>query len=332
MQLLRKIAYPISLVYALVVYVRNILYDVGFFKGTSFKTPTICVGNLSVGGTGKTPMIEYLVEHLKDRYKVAVLSRGYGRKSRGYKMAARSSTVEDIGDEPYQIAAKFPDITVAVDADRRQGITKLEQAIQPDVILLDDAFQHRKVKPLFSILLTAFDNLYSEDWYLPTGNLRDTRGEAHRADVIIVTKCPATLGEDRQLEIRQQLRPKEHQNVLFSTLRYDEVLKNKASNIALKSLTGQKVTLVTGIANPGPLVQYLVDKGLDVEHLVYRDHHFFSTSEIELFNSKAIVLTTEKDYTRLEGKVDTLYYIQVKHHFLNKDALRLIDAIMAVMP
>ncbi|MGB5436831.1 MAG: tetraacyldisaccharide 4'-kinase [Maribacter sp.] len=332
MQLLRKIAYPISLVYAIVVYVRNILYDVGFFKGTSFKTPTICVGNLSVGGTGKTPMIEYLVEHLNGTYKVAVLSRGYGRKSRGYKLAARSSTVEDIGDEPFQIAAKFPDITVAVDGDRRRGITNLEQAIQPDVILLDDAFQHRKVTPLFSILLTAFDNLYSEDWYLPTGNLRDTRTESHRADVIVVTKCPATLREERQLEISQQLRPKEHQNVLFSTLHYEDALRNKTSNISLKDLIGQKVTLVTGIANPRPLVQYLVNKGLDVEHLAYRDHHFFSTSEIELFNKKTIVLTTEKDFTRLEGKVGNLYYIQVKHHFLNKGASRLIEAVMEAMP
>ena len=332
MQLLRKIAYPISLVYALVVYVRNVLYDVGFFKGTSFKTAIICVGNLSVGGTGKTPMIEYLVEHLKGTYKVAVLSRGYGRKSRGYKIAARNSTVEDLGDEPYQIARKFPDITVAVDGDRRHGITNLEQTIQPDVILLDDAFQHRKVKPFFSILLTAFDNLYSEDWYLPTGNLRDTRSEAHRADVIVVTKCPASLAEERQLEISQQLCPKEHQNVLFSTLHYDDVLKNKTSNIFLKALTGQKITLVTGIANPRPLVQYLVDKGVDVEHLAYRDHHFFSTSEIELFNSKAMVLTTEKDFTRLEGKVGNLYYIRVKHHFLNKGASRLIDAIMEAMP
>ena len=332
MQLLRKIAYPISLVYAVVVYIRNILYDVGFFKSTSFKTPTICVGNLSVGGTGKTPMIEYLVQNLKGSYKVAVLSRGYGRKTRGYIVATRNSKVEEIGDEPHQIVAKFPDVTVAVDGNRRNGITNLEQSTRPDVILLDDAFQHRKVKPRFSILLTAFDNLYSEDWYLPTGNLRDSRKEAQRADVIIVTKCPSTLTEERTFQIKKQLRPKEHQKVLFSGLYYDGILRSNTSSKALNDLSGQRVTLVTGIANPRPLVRYLENMGLDLEHLEYRDHHFFSTSEIALFNSKAMVLTTEKDFARLKGKVSNLYYIQVKHDFLNGGGSILINAVKEIIP
>ena len=332
MQLLRKIAYPISLVYAVVVYIRNILYDVGFFKSTSFKTPTICVGNLSVGGTGKTPMIEYLVQNLKGSYKVAVLSRGYGRKTRGYIVATRNSKVEEIGDEPHQIVAKFPDITVAVDGNRRNGITNLEQSTRPDVILLDDAFQHRKVKPRFSILLTAFDNLYSEDWYLPTGNLRDSRKEAQRADVIIVTKCPSTLTEERTFQIKKQLRPKEHQKVLFSGLYYDGILRSNTSSKALNDLSGQRVTLVTGIASPRPLVRYLESMRLDLEHLEYRDHHFFSTSEIALFNSKAMVLTTEKDFARLKGKVSNLYYIQVKHDFLNGGGPILINAVKEIIP
>lgn len=332
MQLLRKIAYPISLAYALVVHIRNLLYDVGFFKSNSFKTPTICVGNLSVGGTGKTPMIEYLVDYLKGAYKVAVLSRGYGRKSKGYLMAERSSTVQEIGDEPYQIFSKFPDITVAVDADRRNGIKNLEQSIGPDVILLDDAFQHRKVKPDFSILLTAFDNLYAKDWYLPTGNLRDAKKEAQRADVIIVTKCPTALSNDRQLEIKGLLRPKSSQIVLFSRLKYEKLLKSSIASLPLNNLLGQKITLVTGIANPKPLVRYLVDKGVDLEHLEYGDHHFFSTSEIKLFNSKTLVLTTAKDFARLEGKVRNLYYIQVKHDFLNGGASILNTAIREIMP
>ncbi|MGB5498951.1 MAG: tetraacyldisaccharide 4'-kinase, partial [Maribacter sp.] len=173
MQLLRKIAFPISLIYALVVHIRNFLFDVGIFKSNSFHTPTICVGNLSVGGTGKTPMIEYLAEILKERNKVAILSRGYRRKTKGFVLATSDSKVEEIGDEPFQLYSKLSDITVAVDADRCNGIKKLQNIIAPDIILLDDAFQHRKVKPGLSILLTAYDNLYMNDWYLPTGDLRD---------------------------------------------------------------------------------------------------------------------------------------------------------------
>jgi len=178
MQLLRKIAFPISLIYALVVYTRNFLFDIGFLKGKSFKTPTVCVGNLSVGGTGKTPMVEYLIRMLQDSFEVAVLSRGYRRKSRGFVLATEDSKVEDLGDEPFQIKSKFPKIAVAVDADRCNGIKELEDSEHPDIILLDDAFQHRRVKPTFSILLTAFDYLYPNDWYLPTGNLRDSKKEA----------------------------------------------------------------------------------------------------------------------------------------------------------
>ena len=331
MQLLRKIALPISLVYALVVYFRNMLYDFGLLKSTSFKTPTICVGNLSVGGTGKTPMIEYLVENLKSEYKVAVLSRGYGRKSKGYVMASTKSSVEVIGDEPYQIFSKFPDITVAVDGDRCNGIATLEESTLPDVILLDDAYQHRKVKPTFSILLTTFDKLYVNDWYLPTGNLRDAKKEARRADVIIVTKCPTALSEDRQLEIKGLLRPRLKQKVLFSELRYSNLLKSNTDTLPLNDFLGQKITLVTGIANPKPLVDYLADKGIELEHLEYRDHHFFSASEIALFNSKAIVLTTEKDFARLQGKVRNLYYFEVKHAFLNEGATILNTAIRAII-
>ncbi|PIF01655.1 MAG: tetraacyldisaccharide 4'-kinase [Maribacter sp.] len=332
MQLLRKIAFPISLVYALVVYIRNGLYDIGFLKSSSFKTPTICVGNLSVGGTGKTPMIEYLVAQLKDSYTVAVLSRGYKRKSKGFQMASSGGKVEEVGDEPYQIFNKFPDITVAVDADRCNGISRLEESVGPDVILLDDAFQHRKVKPVFSILLTAYGNLYTKDWYLPTGNLRDAKKEARRANVIIVTKCPDTLDGEGQLKIRKWLRPKEGQQVLFSRLQYGDRLKGNVPTLTLEGLLGRKITLVTGIANPGPLVRYLTDKGIDLEHLEFRDHHFFSTSEIGLFNSRSIVLTTEKDFARLKGKVAHLYYIEVRHGFLSGGGEILNNSIKGIMP
>lgn len=331
MLLLRKIAFPISLVYALVVYLRNFLFDVGVFKEISFQTKTICVGNLSVGGTGKTPMIEYLIEMLGNSYKVAVLSRGYRRKSRGFVLATPKSTVEELGDEPYQIYSKYPEIALAVDRDRCNGISNLENTSNLDAILLDDAFQHRKVRPHYSILLTAYDDLYVNDWYLPTGNLRDTKKEAKRANIIMVTKCPNDLSENGQIKIRQLLKPKSHQKVLFGYLSYERKLKSGSATILLGDLLAKKITLVTGIAKPKPLVDYLQNEGIDLEHLEFKDHHFFTSSEIEAFNAKECILTTEKDYVRLKGRVNNLYYIPVRHKFLNDGKVVLENEMAKLM-
>ncbi|QWX84313.1 tetraacyldisaccharide 4'-kinase [Cellulophaga sp. HaHaR_3_176] len=327
MQVLRILGFPISIIYALVVYVRNFLFDIGFFKSKEFKTPLICVGNLSAGGTGKTPMIELLVETFKKEYKPAVLSRGYGRKSIGFQKAGEASTVEILGDEPFQIHSKFPDLIVAVDADRKKGIQLLEDNDAPDIIFLDDAYQHRKVKPSFSILLTAHDNLYFKDWYLPTGNLRDSKKEVNRADVVVVTKCPKTITEAEQNIIIKEIDPKKNQQVLFSYLEYDSELKGLKEKFTLADLKSKKITLVTGIANPDPLLNYLSEKGVVVEHLKYRDHHFFSENEITVFNSKGFVLTTEKDYVRLKGLVKNLAYIAIKHQFKNDGHVILKQAI-----
>ena len=319
MSLLRKIAFPISLIYALVVYLRNKSFDLGFFTSEQFRTPTICVGNLSVGGTGKTPMIEFLIHCLQVDYKVAVLSRGYKRKSKGFILASSQSIVEDLGDEPYQIHSKFPQVTVAVDVDRRNGISQLEKDVKPDIILLDDAFQHRKVKADLNILLTAYSNLYVDDWYLPTGNLRDSKSQARRADYIIVTKCPHETSSKERNAIKEKLIPKKDQRVLFSYLEYDEELKSTQNSLSLNALKDRKITLVTGIANPKPLVQYLKNENLSFEHLVFKDHHFFTSREVQDFNSKDIILTTEKDYVRLQGKVKNLFYIKVSHTFFDED-------------
>ncbi len=322
-QLLRKIAFPISLMYGLVVFVRNYLYDIGLFKSIAFDTPTICIGNLSVGGTGKTPMVEFLISHLKKEYKVAVLSRGYKRKSQGFVLASIDSKVEELGDEPYQIHAKFPDVIVAVDGDRRNGISILEKKVKPDLILLDDAFQHRKVKPSCSILLTSYNNLYSEDWYLPTGNLRDSKREAKRADFIIVTKCPSGLSENERQSILNKLKPKSYQKVTFSYLVYDKA--------PLDALLNKRFTLVTGIADPTSLVSFLKAKELNFEHLRFSDHHFFTEEEIRILNGKEQVLTTEKDYVRLQGKVSNLSFIGVKHAFLGEGEQDLIVDLHALM-
>lgn len=327
MKLLRKIGFPISLVYGLVVYVRNILFDMGVFKSYSFSTPTVCVGNLSVGGTGKTPMIEYLIALLKENRKLAVLSRGYGRKSKGFIKAGTTTTVEQIGDEPFQIYKKYPEVIIVVDADRRHGISLLETKEKPDLILLDDAFQHRKVQPTISILLTAYGQLYVDDWYLPTGNLRDSKREAHRANLIVVTKCPPELSLEKQGEIIKKLSPLKHQQILFSSLVYDTVLRGNGSTLELEELRNKKVLLVTGIANPKPLVAYLNEASIAMEHLEFGDHHFFTEKEMDSFNSKELILTTEKDFVRLQGKVDNLYFIRIEHRFLGEGRKQLLGAL-----
>ena len=191
MILLRKILFPFSILYGIITAIRNYMFDVGFLKSYSFETPIIVVGNLSVGGTGKTPQIEYLIRLFSEKYQVATLSRGYKRKSEGFVLANASTVVEEIGDEPFQFFSKFKTIQVAVDINRKNGIEQLlSQPQKPEVILLDDAFQHRKVKAGFYILLTSYADLYADDWMLPTGNLREYRSNANRAQVIIVTKCP----------------------------------------------------------------------------------------------------------------------------------------------
>lgn len=325
--MLRKLLFPISLIYALVVHIRNYLYDVDVFKSKAFETPTICIGNLSVGGTGKTPMAEFLISLLKEEYKIAFLSRGYRRKSTGFVLANDQSTVSDLGDEPFQIHSKFPGIVVAVDADRRNGIRILHDKVQPDLILFDDAFQHRKVKYGLSILLTAYDNLYVNDWYLPTGNLRDSKREAKRADLIIVTKCPSDLNDSERERIAQKLNPEPYQQVLFSCLAYDSQFKGDTNSVPLDYFRDKKSTLITGIANPEPLVAYLEASGLTFEHLRFKDHHSFTENELRQLRKKEYLLTTEKDYVRLKGKVENLYHLPIKHRFLSDGRKILEDGL-----
>lgn len=326
MQLLRIIAFPFSLIYALVVYFRNLLYDTELLPSAKFKTPIICIGNLSVGGTGKTPMIEWFLDNLSDNLKLAVLSRGYKRKTNGFVLAYPSSTAEEIGDEPLQIYSKFPESIMAVDANRIRGIKNLERSLKPDLILLDDAYQHRKVKPSFSILLTSYGDLYTKDWYLPTGNLRDSKSASKRADIIVVTKCPPDLDDEIKLSIQRELKPGKNQEVLFCALEYDPVLRGKA-DISLEDIENQQITLVTGIAKPKPLIDFLKSEKISFHHQEYRDHHFFTAKEIDFLNSKPLILTTEKDYMRLKGKVDNLYYITVRHRFLDQDRQSLINRL-----
>jgi len=330
-KLLRQILYPFSLLYYLITSVRNILYNNKVLRSTKFKTPTIVVGNLSVGGTGKTPQIEYLIRLLQSKYRIAVLSRGYKRKSKGFILADSNVTAETIGDEPYQYYRKFSNIIVSVDADRTNGIHQLEALDNPpEIILLDDAYQHRKVQGGFNILLTSYQNLYVDDFMLPTGTLREAKFGAKRAQIIIVTKCPNDLAEEEQTKISKKLNLSKNQNVFFTTIEYDNELKGQES-ISLSELKNDKIVLVTGIANPKPLTEYLMGNKLNFNHLKFSDHHHFSDNEINeinlLLTTYKMVLTTEKDYVRIFDRIKKLYFISIKTKFINhkKDFDNLIN-------
>ena len=314
MKLLRKILFPFVPLYYVVVFLRNKLYDWSFLKSKPYEFPLICVGNLSVGGTGKTPMVEYLISFLNKNHQLAILSLGYGRVSKGFVIAGLQTPSKDIGDEPFQIFNKFKDVIVAVDSDRQNGLELLKQHhSSTDVILLDDAFQHRKVLAGFNILLTAYDQLYCNDYVLPTGNLREPKSGAKRAQVIIVTKCPDTISFQNKIDVIKRLNPQPNQNIFFSTIRYSDRLLSSTGTRPLIDLKGTHFTLVTGIANPAPLVAYLASKGLNFEHLNYKDHHEFSKSEEAHIHSKPLVLTTEKDFSRLNTKAHNgLFYLPIQ--------------------
>lgn len=314
MKLIRKITFPFVPVYYAVTSLRNKLYDLGIKKSTSYNFPVICVGNLSIGGTGKTPMIEYLINLLKDDCKVATLSRGYKRKTKSFQLANEFSTAESLGDEPFQFYNKFKnDILVAVDSDRVNGINQLKQLDNPpNVVLLDDAFQHRKVKAGLNILLTTYNNPYFSDFVLPTGNLREPRSGAKRADIIIVTKCPNNLSEAEKSKFVKQILPKENQHVFFSSINYSKFVFSSENKKNLDAVNN--FTLVTGIANARPLVSFLKEKNLKFEHLNFKDHYEFSVQDILALEKREFIVTTEKDFMRLKQYAslkDKLFYLPI---------------------
>ena len=321
MNLLRKLLFPFAILYGLITSIRNFLFDKGLLKSYSFDLPVIAVGNLSVGGTGKTPQIEYLIRLLSDKYKIATLSRGYKRQSKGFILAEASSTAAILGDEPFQFYKKFPSIQVAVDADRKNGIEQLlSQSNKPEVILLDDAFQHRKVKAGFYILLTSYGDLYSDDFMLPTGNLRESRSGAERANVIIVTKCPFNLSLDEQHDIKKKLKVSESQELYFTFIAYEEFIYAENRKINVNEIQSAAKILVAGIAKPEPFFAYLQDSN-DV-CLSFPDHHNFTDKDILEIKNLAqnnIIITTEKDYVRLKGSLpsEQLFYLPIQSSFVS---------------
>ena len=302
---------PLSWLYGVVVKTRNTLFERGVLKSRSFQIPIISVGNITVGGTGKTPHVEYMVRLLKDQFHVAVLSRGYKRKSKGFIKADNQTTMPEIGDEPYQMKQKFTDVTIAVDKNRCHGIDLLtEQDDKLDVILLDDAFQHRYVKPGINILLVDYHRLIIYDKLLPAGRLREPLNGKDRADIVIVTKCPKDLKPMEFRVVTKAMHLYPYQRLYFTTLEYAELqslFQTSTANIpTLDSLHDTHVILLTGIASPEQLEHDLAPFSPHLTPLTFADHYQFKAKDIELINntfatmqSPKIIITTEKDATRL---------------------------------
>ncbi|GAB2983332.1 tetraacyldisaccharide 4'-kinase [Mucilaginibacter puniceus] len=305
MKYLRLLLFPFSLLYGLVVIMRNWCYDAGLFKSHEFNAPVIVVGNLEVGGAGKSPMTEYLVRLLKTDNKLAILSRGYGRETRGYHLADTSSTAAQIGDEPAQFKAKFPDVTVAVCEDRVHGIQQLLP--QHNLILLDDAYQHRAVKPGLSILLFDYTRIKQFNMLLPAGNLREPFSGRWRADVIIISKCPEGLTEEDRATLTNLIDPLPYQQLYFATIAYLDMQDMNGNSTDAVIDANTTLFLLTGIANPRPLLHHLQKYTPAIVHHNYPDHHQFSLKNISKLadefsackSQKKVIITTEKDAQRL---------------------------------
>ena len=322
MKLIKKILFwKLSIQFSLVTSIRNFIYNIGVIKSRQFNLPIISVGNLVLGGSGKTPTIEYLIRLLSKNYKIAVLSRGYGRKSNGFIIADSNSDTNLIGDEPMQYYRKFKNIIVSVDSNRVRGVNKLIKLnSKPEIILLDDAYQHRRVKPEMSILLTKFNDLYSDDNIFPLGNLRESKSNANRADIIIVTKCDKNISKDQKRHIIQKLNIGDNQKIYFSSIKYSKILYDKESSKLLSEFKNIKFTLVTGIANSSHMVNYLKDNDFNFNHLSFKDHHNYSDSDISNINNNEIVITTEKDYVKLYSRVTTkLFYLPIEFLIHNEE-------------
>jgi tetraacyldisaccharide 4'-kinase len=327
MILLRILLFPFSWLYYLVTQIRNRLYDQGLRPSVRFEFPVICVGNLTVGGTGKTPMVEHLIRLMRDRHKIATLSRGYGRATKGFRIAGDSDNADTLGDEPYQFYKKFgKEITVAVGEERALSIPLILQEHQEiSVVLLDDAFQHRKVAPSFSILLTDYNRPFYNDFLLPSGRLRESRWSAGRADIVVVTKCPAETSEDEMMKIEKLIRSYAEKPVFFTSIRYGRPTPFLNS----PPMPTQRVVLISGIANARPLETYVKQNYTLVRHFAFSDHHKYSIQDIESFliiadkDPGVSFLTTEKDKVKLDvplfheliaGK--PFYYIPIEMDFI----------------
>jgi tetraacyldisaccharide 4'-kinase len=344
----RLLLFPFSLLYGLIISIRNLLYDQGLMTVTRFNVPVICVGNLSVGGTGKSPMVEYLLDMLSVRYRVATLSRGYRRRTRGYVIAGIGTTAIEIGDEPMQFHQKFPDVAVAVGERRVEAIPQLlYDRPETEVIILDDAFQHRSISAGINILLTDFSNPYSRDFFLPAGDLRDARRRADQAEVIIVTKCPAELTSIQANAMEQELGSHSRQSLFFSSIVYGipYALMDRTTCPLHPEI---EVLLICGIANPEPLKKWLECQVAGFEMMRFKDHHIFNIDDLKeirerfhaLQHARKLILTTEKDAVRLhkfgQAMADLpIFVLPIRMEFLFDGSRKfrdIIDNFIDAMP
>lgn len=338
--MIKLLLYPFSILYGIAVYFRNRLYDLNILKSKEFDVPVISIGNITVGGTGKTPHVEYMVSQLKDRFSVATLSRGYKRKTRGFRWVEPGSTVAEVGDEPLQIKRKFPEIMVSVCENRVEGMKKIfhpENEKIPDVVLLDDAFQHRRITPGINILLIDYNRPLKEDMILPAGRLREGAAQMRRANVIIFTKCPGEITPIMRRIMQKEVRLKPYQELFFTTLVYDKIVpvfsgKELEDDFFLKK--EYALLAVTGIASPGVIYKYLDGFANQMETMLFPDHHHYSEVDVRsivrkfegLNSGKKIIVTTEKDamhFRELNGLTEefkeVLYYLPVKIKFLDEE-------------
>ena len=338
---------PFSFIYGIIISVRNFLYDVGILTSHEFDVPVVSVGNLSMGGTGKTPCVEFIIDNFKDKRRIAILSRGYKRTTTGFVLADGNSTAQTIGDEPFQILKKYPEIIVAVDENRKRGIDNLLKINpKPEIILLDDAFQHRRVKPGMQILLTDFSKPFTNDSILPGGNLREFRLGAKRANVIIVTKCPQEIQPIELRVFTKKIKALRHQNLYFASQVYKEITAvfpySQMRNFDMEKIKIEKphILLVSGIANPKSLVEYVKTLTDKVETITFPDHHAFTPKDIAtikdkfeaIANNNKIILTTEKDAARLpkfypEELKNYTFALPVRMQILNKQEQEFVDLI-----
>jgi tetraacyldisaccharide 4'-kinase len=314
--------YSLSIIYGMITALRNSLYDYGILKSKTHNIPIICIGNLSVGGSGKTPHTNYIAKLLSTNYKVAILSRGYGRKSSGFNYVELDSATSAVGDEPLQLKRNNSDCIVAVNNNRNKGVEKiLIDHPGTNIILLDDGFQHRRIKAGLNIIVTPFYKPFIKDNLLPLGTLREPANEATRADIILVSKTPKNTNPNEKKEIIENLNLKAHQKGYFSSIIYHKY-KCLQSNTELKNEEEYSITLVSGVANPTPLVNHLQEEGRKVNLITFADHHNYTSKDIEKIllthkkdkSTKKLILTTEKDATKLKQfwinfKADNVYYI-----------------------
>ena len=330
------VLWPLSILYGLGVSIRNRLFNLGLLESKEFDVPIICIGNITIGGTGKTPHTESIINVLQKDHRVACLSRGYKRKTSGYILATENSTADEIGDEPKQIKNKFPDITVAVDADRVRGVKKLQQLPNPpDIIILDDGFQHRYVKADINILLIDYNRPIYKDHLLPLGRLREHHSALERANYVIITKCPSNITPIEKRIIYKNLKLKAYQELLFTTMKYGDITPLDGKSKYLKN-NNSVVLCVTGIAQPGPYQEHLKTLFGQISFLTFPDHHRFTNNDIQKiiqeFNKMdqpdKYIFTTEKDATRLVSYEfpdeirERMFYIPIEPEFLtSKDQL-----------